>query len=257
MKEGQSLWTRSQLILAINLYCKLPYGKMHSRNPKVIELSKLIGRTPSAVARKLTNLASFDPELQERNIKGSSNSGKLDKIIWNEFYNNWDAALIESEKLLASYQHSTIEQINAVDESDIPQEGLNKQRLVNTRVNQSIFRRIVLATYNNACCITGITNTDLLIASHIVPWSLDSPNRLNPMNGLCLNALHDRAFDKGYLTVSAEDYTLKISSQLKTKEVLESMQHNFYNLENSIITLPSKFRPSKELLKRHNDFFKP
>lgn len=257
MKEGQKLWTRDELVLAINLYCKLPFGKMHKATPEIIKFAELIGRTPSSIALKLGNFASFDPTLQERGIKGASNASKLDKQIWDEFYNNWDSALIESEKLLAQTKHTTIEKLNKIEIDDLPIEGKEKERLVKVRVNQSIFRTMILATYNNKCCVTGIDNTDLLIASHIVPWSKDEKNRLNPMNGLCLNALHDRAFDKGLVTISADDYCIKVSSKLKKKNIVESIEQNFMHFEGESILLPDKFRPSKELLKIHNDFFKP
>ena len=256
MKIGQKLWTKEELILAINLYCKLPFGKMHKGNPEIVTLSNVIDRSPSAIARKLGNFASFDPTLKERGIKGLSNSGKLDAKIWNEFYNNWDEALIESEKLLAKAKHTTIEKLNNIEIDDLPKEGKEKERLVKVRVNQCIFRTMILATYNNKCCITGIDNTDLLIASHIAPWSMDKKNRLNPMNGLCLNALHDRAFDKGLITISADDYTIKVSSKLKKKNIVESIDQNFINLEGRIILLPDKFMPSKEFLKIHNEGLK-
>lgn len=255
MKEGQKLWTRDELILAINLYCKLPFGKMHKGTPEIIKFAETIGRTPSSIALKLGNFASFDPTLKERGIKGASNASKLDKQIWDEFYNNWDAALLASEELLAKTKHSTVEKINKIELSDLPKEGKEKERLVKTRVNQSIFRTVVLATYNNTCCITGINNTELLIASHIVPWSKDEKNRLNPMNGLCLNALHDKAFDTGLITISAKDYTIKVSSRIKKKNMAESIEQNFIKLEGKEILLPDKFLPSKELLKIHNDFF--
>ena len=256
MKEGQKLWTRDELVLAINLYCKLPFGKMHKATAEIIKFAELIGRTPSSIALKLGNFASFDPTLKERGIKGASNASKLDKQIWNEFYNNWDAALLESEKLLAQTTHTTIEKLNKIEIADLPREGKEKERLIKVRVNQSIFRTIILAAYNSKCCITGIDNTDLLIASHIVPWSKDEKNRLNPMNGLCLNALHDRAFDKGLITISADDYRIKVSSKLKKKTVIESIEQNFMALESKSILLPDKFLPSKELLKVHNDYFK-
>ena len=256
MKAGQKLWAREDLILAVNLYCKLPFGKMHKGNPEIVTLSNVIDRSPSAIARKLGNFASFDPTLKERGIKGLSNSGKLDAKIWNEFYNNWDEALIESEKLLAKAKHTTIEKLNNIEIDDLPKEGKEKERLVKVRVNQCIFRTMILATYNNKCCITGIDNTDLLIASHIAPWSMDKKNRLNPMNGLCLNALHDRAFDKGLITISADDYTIKVSSKLKKKNIVESIDQNFINLEGRIILLPDKFMPSKEFLKIHNEGLK-
>ena len=68
MKEGQKLWTRDELILAINLYCKLPFGRLHRLNPQVINLANLIDRTPGSVAYKLVNFASLDPALKARGI---------------------------------------------------------------------------------------------------------------------------------------------------------------------------------------------
>lgn len=256
MKEGQKLWTRNELVLAINLYCKLPFGKLHRNTKEIKDLAELINRSPNSVALKLVNFSSLDPSLKARGVKGMGNASKLDTAIWDEFYNNWDAALIESEILLAQTKHTTIEKLNKVTLDDLPKEGKEKERLVKVRVNQSIFRTLILATYNNKCCITGIDNTDLLIASHIVPWSKDEKNRLNPMNGLCLNALHDRAFDKGLITISADDYSIKVSSKLKKKNIVESVGWNFLKLEGESILLPDKFLPSRELLKRHNEYFK-
>jgi putative restriction endonuclease len=54
-------WDKNELIAAFNLYCKISFGSIHHRNPKIIELSNLIRRTPSAVALKLSNFTSFDP----------------------------------------------------------------------------------------------------------------------------------------------------------------------------------------------------
>lgn len=71
MKQGQRLWTREELILAINLYCKIPFGKLHRNNPDIIKLAKLIDRTPNTVSYKLVNFASFDPSLEARGIKGA------------------------------------------------------------------------------------------------------------------------------------------------------------------------------------------
>ena len=252
MKQGQKLWTREELILAINLYCKIPFGKMHHRNPLIIEFANLIGRTPSSVTFKLGNLASFDPSLKERGIKGTTNASKLDKEIWDEFYQNWDKALIQSEQLLANMNNSSIEKMNNIDLDSLPKDGIEKERIVKTRVNQSIFRNIILATYNNRCCITGIENSELLIASHIIPWSKDEKNRLNPMNGLFLNALHDKAFDTGLITISPNDYTIKLSPLLKSKTITSAIDCNFIAFENKPITLPDKFLPSKEFLNFHN-----
>lgn len=253
MKDGQKLWTRDELILAINLYCKMPFGKMHKGNPEIVSLANLIGRTPSSIAFKLVNFASFDPSLQARGIKGASNASKLDKAIWNEFYSNWDDVFIESERLMASLRRTTVEKLNNIDVTDIPKEGLEKQRLVKTRINQCIFRNIILATYDNKCCITGISNPELLIASHILPWSKDQSNRMNPQNGLSLNALHDKAFENGLITIDADSYKIKVSSSLKTKMPTLSIKQNFIDYDGQEILLPKKFLPERSFLKIHND----
>ena len=213
--------------------------------------------TPGSIARKLGNFASFDPTLKARGIGGLPNASKLDAEIWKEFYNNWDSSLIESEKLLAKKKNTTVEKLNQIDMTDLTKAGLEKERLVKTRLNQSIFRSMILATYNYKCCITSISNPELLVASHIVPWSKDEKNRLNPMNGLSLNALHDKAFDNGLITIDASNYRIKISSRLKKYNTLKSVKQNFLNYEGKEISLPDKFLPAKEFLKAHNERFIP
>jgi putative restriction endonuclease len=61
-------WTKEELILALNLYLKLPFGKLHSRSPEIINLARLIDRTPGSVAMRLNNFASVDPYHQQRGI---------------------------------------------------------------------------------------------------------------------------------------------------------------------------------------------
>jgi putative restriction endonuclease len=255
MKEGQTLWNKEQLILAINLYSKIPFGQMHRANPDVKELASIIGRTPGAVARKLGNFASLDPKLKERGIKGLPNTSKLDQQVWSEYMQDWEEQFFEGEKLLAAKKKTTIEKLYQADLDNLPTvEGKEKERLVMVRVNQSQFRRIVLSNFNNQCCITGISFTELLVASHIAPWSTDKGNRLSPKNGLALNTLHDKAFDRHLITVT-EDLKIKISSRFyKYKDVL-SVKQNFIDYDGMAIIAPKKFYLDAEFLKMHNDKF--
>ncbi len=239
------LWTRDELKLAINLYCKTPFGRLHKGNPDIIKLASLIKRTPSALAWKLVNFASFDPSLQARGIKGAKNASKLDREIWDEFFNDWETLSIESEMLLLSKQHSKTKEFIFPEK-----EGKEKERTVRTRVNQSFFRSMLLASYNNKCCITGMSNTEFLIASHIVPWSVDSKNRLNPRNGILVNALHDKAFEFGFITITT-DYKIIVSSEL-LKLQDENTVNYFHKYHNQNIILPSRFLPDNEFLKYHN-----
>jgi putative restriction endonuclease len=246
-------WTREELILAINLYCKIPFGKIHQNNPEIIHFAKLIGRTPGSISFKLGNFGSFDPSLKERGVGGLPNASKLDREVWDEFYNNWEERTFESERLRAQFEKKSLEQL--IDLSDIEiKEGKEKERLVKMRVNQSFFRSMILASYDFTCCITGIKNTDLLVASHIVPWSVDEKNRLNPRNGLCLNALHDKAFDK-YLITITPNLKLKVSKKLKDESKNKTMVENFIQLDGHEIKLPKKFLPDEKLLLQHNKVF--
>ncbi len=246
-------WTREELILAINLYCKIPFGKINKSNPEVIHLANLIGRTPSSISFKLGNFGSFDPSLKARGVGGLTNAGKLDKEIWNEFYGNWEERTFESERLRAQFEKKSLEQL--IDLSDVEiKEGKERERLVKTRVNQSFFRSMVLASYNFTCCVTGIKNTDLLVASHIIPWAEDAENRLNPRNGLCLNALHDKAFDK-YLITITPNFKLKLSKKLKSESKNKIVQQNFLQFEEQEIKLPQKFLPDEKFLLKHNEVF--
>jgi putative restriction endonuclease len=251
MKEGQKLWTRQELILAVNLYCKLPFGRLHSRNPEVVHLSKLIGRTANSVAYKLVNFASLDPSLKARGIKGAENASKLDKEIWQEFFNYWDVLPYESEKLLAKFEGTTVEKLNHIPEEELPKEGKTREQVVKVRVNQAFFRRSILASYNNICCITGIHQPEFLIAGHIRPWSIDEKNRLNPRNGIAINALHDKAFESGLLTITPY-FKIKISSILKKQIKSETIKEYFLKFENRDMFLPDRFLPDVEFLKYHN-----
>lgn len=252
MKEGQKLWTRDELILAINLYYRLPFGRLHRTNPEVIHLANLIGRTPNSIAYKLVNFASLDPSLKARGIKGAVNTSKLDEEIWNEFFTRLDEVSFESEKLLARFEDSTIEKLNNIPENELPKEGKTREQIVKIRVNQSFFRSSILASYNNTCCITGINQPSFLIAGHIKPWSLDEKNRLNPQNGIAINALHDKAFENGLLTITP-DYKIKISSILLKQKKSQSVEDYFLKYHNQDIILPSRFLPDIEFLKYHNE----
>jgi len=239
MAEKRRKWTREELILTFNLYCKIEFSKINYRHPQIISLATMIKRTPSAVSWKLVNFASLDSELTQRGIKGASNSSKLDKEIFHEFIDNWDKLVEESEKLLLRYQ-------NIEDITSNYKEGLEQLRLVKTRTNQSFFRQAVLSSYSSKCCLTGIDIPELLIASHIIPWAKNKKNRLNPQNGLCLNSLHDKAFDRGLITFD-KNYQLILSKTIKNKK-----HKYFIELEGKKMTLPKKFLPKVEFLEYHN-----
>ncbi|WP_438965711.1 HNH endonuclease [Flavobacterium sp.] len=249
----RNLWTKEELILAFNLYLKIPFGKMHSTNKDIIHLANLIGRTSNSVAIRLVNFASVDPALQARGIKGMDGGKKIVQPIWDEFFKNQEELLFLSEKILAERENSTIEnkyQELLFDLKDF--KGETKIRAVKTRVNQSVFRQMVLANYTTKCAITGIDIPELLLASHIMPWSKNEEHRLNPENGICLSALYDKAFDKGIIGIN-QNYEVILSSTLKQKKNTEFFQTHFAPIENQKISEPKKYLPRKEFLEYHLD----
>lgn len=249
----KKLWTKDELILVFNLYLKLPFGKMHTRTPEIMEMANLLGRTVNSIAIRLTNFASCDPYHQNRGVKGMVGGIKQCQPIWDEFAANKELLIFESKRILAEKENQTIE--TKFDEllfdlKDL--KGETKLRKVKTRINQNVFRQIVVANYSGKCAITGIDLPELLFASHIIPWSKNEDERLNPENGICLSALYDKAYDKGLIGLN-EKYEIMISSHLKKKQQSDYYNIYFSHLEKAKLVKPQRYMPRKEFLQYHLD----
>ena len=256
-------WTRDHQLIALNLYCKLPFGKLHSRNPIIIEIAEKMGRTANSLALKLVNFASLDPVLQARGIKGMSGATQADRVIWEEFRKNIAVLGPQSEQLLHDVAvKNDQEELDLLDPdqlrfSDFAERITEGTATVKARRGQHFFRQSFLSAYGVACCISGINIPELLVASHITPWRMSREHRLDPRNGLCLSSLHDRAFDAGLITLD-ENLRLVLSRQLRDLLPRNSIEQNFLQFEQTAIRLPEKVvaQPSQIHLEyhRHNIF---
>ncbi|MBE8725190.1 HNH endonuclease [Flavobacterium hungaricum] len=252
-QPNHRLWTREELIVAFNLYLTIEFGKMHKQNSDVIKLGKLINRTPSSIAMRLGNFASVDPYHQQRGVKGLGNAKRQVEPIWNDFFNNKEELLYLSEKILAEKENISIETKYKdifLDLKDIKGETVIRE--VKTRVNQCVFRKIVLTNYAYKCAITGIDIPELLFASHIIPWSINEEHRLTPENGICFSALYDKAFDKGLIGINT-DHKIIFSETLKKKKDSDYFQKYFAPIENQEIIKAQKYLPRKDFLEYHLD----
>jgi putative restriction endonuclease len=251
MKKDDQRWTREQTIVAFNLYCKIPFNRVTSSHPEIIKIANEIGRSVNSVKMKIGNFGSFDPELKKRGIVGLANASKLDEEVWNEFNNNWDDLAFESENILSDFEGKNVSEDVKISEDDFNfGDGVEKERVVKTRVNQNFFRQTVLSAHNFSCCITGIDLPELLVVSHIIPWSRAEKNRLNPRNGVCLNAFHDKAFDRGLLTITT-DFEIKISSKVSSNPSDPSKKW-LMDFHGKKITKPERFVPMENFLEYHN-----
>ena len=238
-------------MLAFQFYCETPFGQLHGKNKRVIELANLIGRTPGALAMKCVNIASLDPAIRESGRSGLSNASALDREVWREFHANWEQLIDECELLRSRLLAARSDKIPPAADRDTEADysGETREALVRQRIGQAFFRRAILSSYGNKCCISGVSDGRFLVASHIVPWRDDASIRLHPGNGLCLSAIHDKAFDSHLFSLT-DDYRIVLSEQLKTTRD-KFLREVFWSIEGTSISLPDKFIPEIDFVTRH------
>jgi putative restriction endonuclease len=257
-KAATVKWTREHLLIALNLYCKLPFGSFDRDNAVVKEVASKMGRTSNSLAMKLCNLASLDPVQRARGIKGLEGASKQDRAMWNEFQADLPVLGAESEQLLHDlFTKDAVEEVDFLTRDRVrliaPGGPTEIQATVKVRRGQQFFRQAVLNAYDIRCCITGINVPRLLVASHIKPWGKFPDQRLNPRNGLCLSALHDAAFDAGLITLD-EKLSVMLSKRLRGFFPHPLLEQNFVPFEGKPIRLPEKLaEPDTECLRFHRE----
>lgn len=232
------------MLVALNIYHKLNFGQLHARQPVIISLAEKLGRGANSVAMKLCNLASLDPALKMRGIKGLSGASSLDRTIWNEFHADLNEAVPASEEALRGL--FAVEEFTEVE--ILPKEGVKLKKhpsggptelvaSVKQRRGQEFFRDAVLNNFGGCCGVTQLGVRELLVASHILPWGTHENERLNVRNGLCLSRLHDAAFDRGLISFD-ENLGLMLSTRLKKELPQRVVKENFGDYEGEPLKLP-------------------
>lgn len=261
-KASSVRWTRDHALIALNLYGKLLFGQFHHNNPLIMDVASRMGRTPSSLAMKLSNLASLDPVQRARGIRGLSGASKQDREMWNEFHTNVNDLGPESEQLL--HDLFTTDNDREVDFLQRDKVRLERSRdlmaptgpteataNVKVRRGQQFFRQTILNAYGVRCCISGINVPRLLVASHIKRWADHPSERLNPRNGLCLSNLHDAAFDDGLITLDKK-MCLVLSQRLTGYFPQAALEQSFVPFEGKPIRLPEKIaEPDPAFLRHH------
>ncbi|MBI0552069.1 HNH endonuclease [Pectobacterium parmentieri] len=247
-------WTRDQLLIAFTLYSQLPFGRLHSRNPDIIRYAALINRTPSALAMKLVNLASLDPFIIDSGRTGLRGASNADRALWQEMDSNPELFEQLCQKAMVSLETGAAEapSLFQASESDIPNyRGGERLAQVKTRIGQQLFRKRVLSNYGERCCVTGLEESTLLVASHIRPWKTAIEHRLNPSNGLCLSNLHDKAFDTGLISFN-DSLEMLLSPRIKKlKSTISDV--NFAQYEGKQIHLPDAYPPDLSQMAYHRE----
>jgi predicted restriction endonuclease len=257
-KAAAVKWTREHFLIALNLYCKLPFGKLDKGNPIIIEAAAKMGRTANSLAMKLCNFASLDPVQRARGIRGLPGATRQDRAMWDEFHSNIGVLAVESEQLLHDlFTKDETKEVDLLNRNSvrltIPSGPTETQMTMKVRRGQQFFRQSILNAYDLRCCITGIDVPQFLVASHIKPWAKFPDERLNPRNGLCLSRLHDAAFDCGLITLDRECRVV-LSGRLKHHFVQPALERNFAPYAGVLIQMPDKLaEPDPEFLAYHRE----
>ena len=234
-------WTPAEVKEALALYLVTDFGRFHSRNPDVIRLASRLDRTSSAVALKLTNLAALDDSLTQ---KGMANASATDRMVWAEFLRN-------PQDVEAAYDRQAKQPLREMAEApgQFDHFGGQTPRVIQARRGQALFRDMVLTSYKSRCALTGAEDPRILNASHILSWADHPNNRMWPTNGICLNALHDRAFDRHLISFDA-DWRMMVAPQvpLETRRLLERGTEGR-------LRLPERFQPDPSFMAQHRARF--
>ena len=135
------------------------------------------------------------------------------------------------------------------DEDDAD-EIFSKMSIVEARLGQGRYRAALMGEWEGKCALTGIECTEMLLASHIKPWSACKTKRekLDVANGLLLSANVDALFDR-FLISFEDDGSLLVSPKLPGETIKLSGLDRFTKLRKK--PLPA----SATYLKYHRDCF--
>lgn len=253
-------WTEEETILALFLYFQTPFGKIDQRNPEIQRLADMVRRTNSSIAMKLANFASLDPKITGLGKRGLAGASKLDRELYARFAQDWDSLVnLAADKWAIGLQQAE----DLIDEGRVqdmrasfdfrPYSGLSiVEATVQQRRGQDFFRRAVLANYEESCCITGIAEPKLLVASHILPWGQNVENRHNPANGVLLSATIDKAFDQGLLTIERTGI-IRVAKRL-TSHPSSLTREFFQEFDQASVRPAVRFDPDPAFLDWHNEY---
>lgn len=127
--------------------------------------------------------------------------------------------------------------------------GTTSLQLIQARVGQGKYRSDLIDKWGG-CAVTGCENLNFLVASHILPWAkANNEERLDPDNGLLLNAILDKAFDRFLMTFKND------GTPIFSKALSEEDRKCLHLDENSKIADEEKLKPCIKYLEKHRAIF--
>jgi putative restriction endonuclease len=210
------------------------------------------------VTAKLIKPYPFQDYLHQEDLEDFKWTWKERGETWEHFFNQYGMNRINkvdfinllkfSESSVKDYDYDPAAATDATqgiqkhDYSVDDHEGLRK-----IRAKQGAFSNTVKTNYGKRCAICSITTSQFLIGSHIIPWSVRKDIRLDPSNGICLCALHDKAFDNGFITID-KNHVVVITQRVKNDTILFAL---LKECEGKKLRLPKTALPDNQYLEYH------
>lgn len=240
-------WSDEELIVACYIY-----NSDWSYSEKIRKALMHLGRNESSIKFRFGNFDNY-----RKGSGGFGNGGPHARKIWDEYSENpiKMAQLAEQiiEKGVVGCQSNTDSELAVMTGSADIEEGSYREYVTKYRVNQDKLRSATLLYSNNACCVTGINDSSILIASHIKPWSVCTPAEMTDVhNALCLNIFHDKLFDKYRMTVNE---SLEIIYDPKLEDSIPDKLYRSMIEEYTEVKVNDNNRPDPKYLEYHNNRF--
>lgn len=202
----------------------------------------------------------FQNDIHKKELQEFQWTWKRRGETWEHFFNQYGMNKINKNDFVSLVKLSELSDIDVEYDGEGATEAVQSIQKGNyyvsdhesrrkVRSKQGVFSNKVKTNYNNKCAVCLISTKEFLVGSHIVPWSKRADIRLDPSNGICLCFFHDRAFDKGFITIN-DDYAIRISRAAKKDTVLAELLLTY---EQQVIHLPKKFKPNIQYLQYHRE----
>lgn len=167
-------------------------------------------------------------------------------------YQTFEPLEIEANAIADRLSNGKDVSFKLLEHFDITKEGKDQIGKAKVRIGQAYYRKMIVSLYGGKCCVTGLDVPKLLRASHIIRWSDDKDNRMNPENGLCLSGTYDLAFDQHLISFD-EDYKMIVGTEISEHFTNAVTRDYFKKFVGKKIAMPSKFLPSQVFLQAHRE----
>lgn len=242
-----NVWSDEELIVACYIY-----NSDCSYSEKVRNALMYLGRNEASIKFRFGNFDNF-----KKGTGGFGNGGAHARRIWDLYTDDPEKMIASAKRIIQDgivgcQSNSDSESIIMAGSLDI-EKGSYREYNRKYRVNQNRLRDATLLCSHDTCCVTGINDPSILVASHIKPWSVCTPDEMTDVhNALCLNTFHDKLFDRYRMTINE---SMEIIYDPKLEEHIPDKLYRNMIMEYNEVKVNDMNRPDPKYIAYHNNRF--